>query len=711
MMKHVIVDDSATANFEIAVVDDVIYSEANNLEIFTINNVLMYADLKNDSTGGVFLEGLTSVVVGTGFSWLPSYPQLSPAPVYAPPVIRDVEIGSADGITSVDGGIYTAVLSPDSAGYRTQVGRKMGSTSASVYVYAGNVVVVQAGEQSSSVHVGFGSVGSGVMTDIDVDISVIVEEGNLWLVGDIDYALIGNANAGGSLLAGSIYVFAHSVPANIPMNGNIFIHAGSGLGAQSRIGHWRITQSSQATDVSGSINAIGSSSVDIRSGLSHAADAAIGHIGSSGATGADISVLGPINVEGQKWSINLDAAFHGGGSPSHCQIGHTSAATLANGLCQDSIFLFTEGKVNCFAGSGTEEFVLIGHRGYSSVDDLSGDIEINAGDSIVVASNSGIENFAQVGHYNTGGTGTSGDITIRSGARQLFTSALSDDASSFTRVGHNGNFTTGNIYMLAFENIDLESSIFPGGPPVLIYGVDTVRLTSADSIMAYGNENGVEVTAIGLGCVVDINAANNISFLSSTGPFETLVSGVDASLIRCQSSGDISLSQSDLNTSFTTGEIVLHADKTYLPDELYGNQLVQGTRTVTNLTGNLQINADSFGVVKFENPGGSTWLTTVDGDILIYSAEKDADHIPRDILLTDVLPLSVNPTTQNGTIFINMYIDLSGDPQEFSGGSFRNGIIEEWNPNNNGKLFFDAKNTIDVINSFPHMHTILLHTN
>lgn len=711
-VQDVVVNEAAFFSFETAVIEDVGYTSAFNLSITSNNSLLVYADLKNDSIGDITGIGLSAVVVGCELGFIPFY-NLAPAPVFAPPVIQSVEVGSAHGLTLIDAGVYVGVFGTILPGVSSQLGRVVASTTGHITVSAGNHIVVQAGANNSFAVIGFGSQVSGFSGNLDVDIRLNVEEGNIHVVGGgIDaHAQVGNAQQGGISVGGQIDVIARSVFVNVPLFGNVFVEAGPDDGADARIGHWHFGSQPLDASVTGRINVTDSSSVVLRSGPFAEAHAVIGHYvhDNQGVIARD-----PISVEARHYGVLMDGITQSGGPPSHCQIGHRSYSLNDSGLCSDSIYIYTEGWINLLAGTGTDEYVQIGHRGSSNMDLLTGDIEINAGDSLLAESNQSNNNFVRIGHHTDFSGPTSGHVTVRSGGRQLYDAGLSDNPTGFVHVGHNGFPNSGDVYLLAYQNIDLYGSTIPGGAMVHILGEDTVRLTSADSIQVLGREGGAVISAFGGNSVVDINGAKEVAFVSN-GPMEAMIEASTSDLIRVQSNQNVVLSQMLLITSNGLGAIYLESDKEYLPDNLYTQQTARGGKSIGALSigGNLPLFADMLGVVQFQNNGLPVELNTSGGDISIISRETSPDGTVWDITLSDVLPFSANPVTASGTIFIGMEPDINNNPVPLSD-SYRRGNIDEWNSVNNGKLYFYVNDCIQSpINqeSFIDMQDVLLLTN
>ncbi len=709
-LQNVTINEAGLFSFETSVIDDVAYTSPFDLSITSNNNVLIYADLKNDTIGKINLFGLSNVIVGTGITWLPVY-NLIPLPVYPPPALRAVEVASLMGSTLVDAAIYAAIVSPVVPAATTQLGRNKGSLLANITILTGNYTLVQGGGLDAHAIVGFG--GPMNVESHDVDIRINVEEGNIWVTGGDQnaFAQIGNRNSGSFSLLGKLDVTARSVGVNVPMNGNTILEGGFGPHSEARIGHVH-TSTDSLVDVGGRITLSDSSSLVLRAGSGINSDAHVGHRLKC----QDIAtVSGPISIEARLWAVVLDAASLTFGDSANCQIGHSAAA--AQTLCQDSIFIITGGSLSAFSGTGTMHFTQIGHLGLlGSNDVVDGSIEINTGDSIVLRSDSGTMNYAQIGHHiRTAGAGlVTGHLTLRSGGRQLYTSLSANTMESFVKVGHHAGIIFDDAYLLAFDNIDLRSSAMPGNPAeAIIVAADTIRLISGDSINVQSNEAAAKISTGTGGAIVLLDALRDISFVSVAG----MESAIDAPLakeIRVRTADDIRITQNDLGTILLGGNIYLETDKEYFPDSLYGPQQVRTNYhspfTVFNLgSGNLHAFPDGLGVVKFENAGLPTNISTVDGRIDIRSKSTSVDGTVTDLMISSLLPFSINPMSISGLILIGM--DLTAGQLIDLGDSYENGLIEEWYILNSSELFFNVNQEIDVVNSQIELKSALLQTN
>jgi hypothetical protein len=695
----------------LAVIDDVLYNSIYHLTFTSNNNVLLYADVKNDTTGNINLNGLSNVIVGTGIGWLPIY-GLTPLPVFPPTIPRGVEVGSLMGNTVVDAAIYAAVVAPTGfPGGGTQLGRKSGSTTAHVTVLAGNFLVVQASDIDSYAMIGFGGPSSGATQDVDIFVNV--EEGNIWVTGGSEnaFAQIGNRNIGAVSLDGRIDVIARSVAVNTPTFGNTTLQGGTGLGSEARIGHVHSSPEPLVT-VQGNIMLADSSSIILRSGSGLNANAIVGH---SLTNGFDGFIHGPILVEAKLWDIILDASASPGFDSAFCQIGHR--VNTITGHCHDSIYLHAGGSVSCFSGSDMMNSTQIGHYGHEANDILSGRIDIDAGDSLVLKSDIGPNNYAQIGHRVRlqGLSQGFGNISIRTGGRQLYDARKANEASSLVQVGHSTDTLSSDIFLLAFNNIDLWSSSSLLDPAeAVINGWDTIQLISNDSINIRSNEANAVVQTNAPGSIVRFDAKEDISLISFAA-MEASVIAPHARQIRCRSAGNISLSQQLLDTDLSNGTIWIEADKEYFPDSLFvaqkGRNGSSGPFSPLNLgTSNMHIFADLLGVVKFENHALPTQLSTINGNIVVRSKSTSVDGQVTDLNISGLLPFSLNPLTQNGKILIGFGLDVFGQPVDL-GDSYQNGRIEEWSAQNTGLFYFNVNNHIDVFTSLIDMKGVVLETN
>ena len=705
-IQDVVVDEDVFFNYEMAVIEDVIYVSGFNLNLVS-NYLLLYAHLQNDDIGDVSLFGLSNVIIGTELASLGLYGLLPP--IFMPLSQRVVEVGSLHGSTLVDAAIYAAVLASAIPSAYAQLGRSAASSSAFVSVYAGNYLAVVAGGHGSHAMIGFG--GPSLSANLDVRIYINVEEGNIYVTGgDLDaFAQIGNRTVGGAIVAGDIRAHARSVQINTPLNGNTILTGGVGPNSESRIGHWHESLSPLVT-VGGRINSLSSAGLTMRTGSADFSSAIVGHRVSCL---DDAMAYGEISVYATYWDVVLDAHSVAGILQSHCQIGHDVNAN--NGNATDSIYIEAGGSVTCLSGVNDYQFTLIGHLGENSNDFLSGNIEINTGDSVVLISNLNQFNFSQVGHHEwiNGGLQIDANISIRTGGRQLYTSQLADDISSFVKVGHHNAFSTGDIYLLAFDNIDLRSSKF-GPAEAIIFAGDTLRLTSNDSINIQSEVAEARLFSEVFNAVVQLDAGKDISFISLLG-IPSSIQSPHASEIKIRAADDIKFSQQIIETDLSNGHLWFESDHGYLPGELFGPQIVRnGTGGPFGLFGiavnNNHIPIDSIGVIKFENTGLPITLSTQAGDINIHSRSTDVNGAILDLRISDVLPFSIQPMTQTGSILIGFEFDPFNNLIDL-GDSYENGIIDQWNTFFNGKLFFNANQTIKVELSEIDINEVLLETN
>ncbi len=707
--QHVVVDDDVFFSYEVAFIEDVIYNSPYNLSVASNNSVLVYAHVINDTSGAINYAGSSTVIVGTEPGWLPAYfPFL--LPVYMPPIPREVQTGSRLGHTSVDAGTYAAVLATGIGGQYAQIGLQAPSTTATIQILAGNYLLVQAGGTDAFAKIGFGGVAGTTCDNVDVSIFINIEEGNIWLngAGERAFAQIGNINECNVQLQGNIDVFARSVFVNTPTNGNIFVNGGTEPDSWARIGHYRnSTDIIPNVDIGGYINVIDSSSVVLKSGMLPFANAAIGHY-------IDLphdvpcQLSGAIAIEARHWGVFMDASAGGGSPGNFVHIGHFGRTTGTSMTCQDSVYVNTGGDIYAKSGMDPESFAMFGHRAEALVFPLaSGDIELNAGDSIEMVASPGAINHAQVGHVAFGGD-AHGNITTRAGNRQIYQTIHSNDPTSYVTIGHDGGNISGNIYMVAFDNIEFHSSQNPNGAAVFVRGVDTVQIISHDSIRAVANETGVEISSLNSNSVTLLKAAKDISLISGNSINGAAINSPQADFIICYSGDDILLSQELLNVSHLDGHILLHADKWFIPNELFPSQFSR-TGGIQNLAGNQHLFHDSLGVIKFQGNVDPVVLQTVNGNIDINSKSTSGNGSICDLNISDFGSDKVDFNTVNGTVFVRMKLDVNGLPQEM-GDSYENIHIEDW-VFGTGKLFIDANTAVNVSNSTLSAPEVLLHTN
>lgn len=189
--------------------------------------------------------------------------------------------------------------------------------------------------------------------------------------GELTYAQIGHGGAASEgTLNGDIKVTTSPLA-------QLYVEAGSGLGAYAQIGHGGVNANSNATgniDISSGFIGVGRGSADAAYGqIGHGGGYSIGFTALSQTPGqsADVNLMGDINVSG-----SLIELFAGTNANAYAQIGHGDVTNIIGGNRMGNIDLTSTSEISV-ADDAAKAW--IGHRTNSSNAISSANMSVTAG--------------------------------------------------------------------------------------------------------------------------------------------------------------------------------------------------------------------------------------------------------------------------------------------------------------------------------------------
>ncbi|MEX2581322.1 MAG: hypothetical protein WD342_19855, partial [Verrucomicrobiales bacterium] len=422
---------------------------------------------------------------------------------------KNADGAKSGAITVVSSGSVSLQAAPSgsTAGSNAQIGHGGENTAGAadgditIQIAPGGGLDILGGNRLSYAQVGHGgrARGSG---DLSGDIRI---EGasNVTISGGIHddtYAQLGH----GGIINGS---GDFSGLIDLSASGNVAITGGGGQGANhyARVGHGGV-----GADGNHSGNIVASIGGDLQllggQATGRYASAQVGHGGqsSNGDHEGDIllTVAGGVSVEGGD-----DTTGDSDDDRTYAQIGH--GGFDADGAHSGAIVLEAVGDVDLIAGTGEDAWAQIGHGGRNdNVGANSGDIFITTtvGGIHLTGGHGGagynVRSYGQIGHggYNTDGD-HSGDITLVSGddVATNVGGQIGNHDNNYKQIGHGGRLVDGHlsgaINVAAVNDIDLI-----GGINDLTYaqighgGTDANGSATAD-IVGGGAAAGINVTS------------------------------------------------------------------------------------------------------------------------------------------------------------------------------------------------------------------------
>ena len=198
-------------------------------------------------------------------------------------------------------------------------------------------------------------------------------------------------------------------------------------------------------------------------------------------------------------------------------IGHGGWAT--HGDLTGNVTVNAGTDINVFGGSAHREaWGQIGHGGYATDGNHNGVIDLNAGGNVVLRRGDGANNpWAKIGHgaqsfggRNNNGTGTrDGDITISAGVNVQSTAGL---------IGHVDSVNDGDIFAAEGGNTYIavsRNNPFAGGPGQLITDADTVITSGGFGV---GNEVRFYMPDASANMIAETTQINNTEYTRVPAP-------------------------------------------------------------------------------------------------------------------------------------------------------------------------------------------------
>ena len=245
---------------------------------------------------------------------------------------------------------------------------------------------------------------------------------------------------------------------------NLTFTGGGGTNAYAILGHG----GNQAFgNHVGNIDVRVANEIAFTAGTGSRTNAQLGHGGHTGNAGQGGDITGTIKVETESGDIK----FYGTGSESYAQLGHMGMRWLGN-IVDGHIDVDSGGAVD-FKASGAvggntwTGYSMLGHGGWESRGNRTGNIDVDAGGEVLVDSRLGVNGeFAMIGHGGRDANGTlGGNIAVRAGGdiSVLASDQTRNQRSGYSpaQIGHGGyqstGAMTGDVFVESGGNILVEA--------------------------------------------------------------------------------------------------------------------------------------------------------------------------------------------------------------------------------------------------------------
>lgn len=227
----------------------------------------------------------------------------------------------------------------------------------------------------------------------------------------------------------------------------------TGYASYAQIGHGGERAAVTNMDLTGEIIVEAGNDVSAKGGLTRENHALIGHGGYDNRGGTTTRLGGDISVD-----AGNEVLVEGGeGIYSFGQIGHAGVRNPVAVFEESAISVTADGDVVLRGGDGigsggSGAYAMIGHGGYTSElqnpgSGFAGSVEVQSGGTVLLtsASESGSYNFSQIGHGGYGTTGNhSGDIHVTGVTEVLLDVTGADGTANFAMIGHGGYLSGGD---------------------------------------------------------------------------------------------------------------------------------------------------------------------------------------------------------------------------------------------------------------------------